>query len=578
MRVIPRIILSLLFLLQPHQVFSADQEQELVISVLPFEVSEEGEYAFLNRSIDQMLLARLSRYQDLKILAITLDDERIKALQQEQQAGDLGEAAAKLRGQWLVEPSMYSLKGGMQLNLSLIPLQGGRAISFTEKIDNQDQIMAAVSSLAEDIYKTVSELDSEDNLARIEKKDDEALSGFATPHPERDYKRGIYGGASIIAGDQGGASFESRGVRKSGVLPMQVEALVAGDLNNDGRKDLIVSSRSKIRIFTYDDLNFQLVASYDFSPAMKIHALNIGDLDSDGTKELYISANEGRYASSAILGWNGSKSLQSVSQGLRWYIRPLRIPGKGEVLIGQQTSFRQDQDFLSPGVFELSRNPDTGRLKKGNKMLLPEGTNLFDFIHADLDGDGLAETVVIDKDQKLLVYDSALNLIWVSSANYGGSKRYFGPHWQKTDSVDSSGLSQSQQDNRRLIFIPGRLDVKDITGNGLPEVVLSTNEVSISKYLKNTRTYDGGAVACLGWYGQGLVEFWRTSQISGYVADYFFDDSADEIDTRGRITNRLYVAQIPASSIIDKILPQRVSKLLAYEMVVTKVAEKPASP
>ncbi|MBT8329630.1 MAG: hypothetical protein KJN87_07995, partial [Desulfofustis sp.] len=118
MRVIPRIILSLLFLLQPHQVFSADQEQELVISVLPFEVSEEGEYAFLNRSIDQMLLARLSRYQDLKILAITLDDERIKALQQEQQAGDLGEAAAKLRGQWLVEPSMYSLKEGLQLNLS----------------------------------------------------------------------------------------------------------------------------------------------------------------------------------------------------------------------------------------------------------------------------------------------------------------------------------------------------------------------------------------------------------------------------------------------------------------------------
>jgi hypothetical protein len=353
---------------------------------------------------------------------------------------------------------------------------------------------------------------------------------------------------------------------------------VAGDLNNDGRNDLIVSSMSKIRIFTYDDLNFQLVASYDFSPAMKIHALNIGDLDNDGTKELYISANEGRYASSAILGWNGSNLLQSVSQGLRWYIRPVQIPGKGEVLIGQQISHRQDQDFLSPGVFELSRNPDTGRLEKGNKLLLPEGTNLFDFIQADLDGDGLAETVVIDKDQKLLVYDTALNLIWVSSANYGGSKRYFGPHWQKTDSVESSGLSQSQQDSRRLIFIPGRLDAKDITGNGLPEVVLSTNDVSISKYLKNTRTYDGGAVACLGWYGQGLVEFWRTSQISGYVADYFFDDSAGAIDNRGGIVNRLYVAQIPAASIIEKILPQRVSKLLAYEMVVKKVAEKTAGP
>ena len=33
---------------------------------------------------------------------------------------------------------MYSLKEGMQINLSLIPLQGGRALSFAEKIDSQE--------------------------------------------------------------------------------------------------------------------------------------------------------------------------------------------------------------------------------------------------------------------------------------------------------------------------------------------------------------------------------------------------------------------------------------------------------
>ena len=73
---------------------------------------------------------------------------------------------------------------------------------------------------------------------------------------------------------------------------------------------------------------------------MKIHAINIGDHDNSGTPKLYISANEGRYASSAILSWNGGKSLQSVSQALRWYIRPVTLPGKGEVLVGQTTSLR----------------------------------------------------------------------------------------------------------------------------------------------------------------------------------------------------------------------------------------------
>lgn len=575
MRLLLATVFSLVILLQTHLAFSAAEGAAPKVSVFPFQVNVEGEYGYLAPAIDQMLLARLSRYPDMKIVPVALTGEQLQSLQESLESGDRAAASELLGVEWIIEPHLYSLKDGMQMNLSLIPLDEGQSVSLAEKIDNQDQVIGAVGSLAAAIHATVTETETLAAASQEKEEDDDGLSGFTTPHPERAYKKGIYGGAAIISGDAGGAGFESRGVRQSGLLPMQVESMVAGDLNDDGKNDLIVSSMSKIRIFTYDDLNFQLVASYDFSPAMKIHALNIGDTDKSGTKKLYISANEGKYASSAILSWNGSESLQSVSQGLRWYIRPIQIPGRGEILIGQQTSFRPDQNFLTPGVFELSRNPATGRLVKGNKMLLPEGTNLFDFIQADLDGDKLAETVLVDKDQKLLVYDSALNLIWVSSANYGGSKRYFGPHWQKNDSVEASGLSQSQQDNRRLIFIPGRLDVKDITGNGLPEVVLSTNNVGLSKYLENTRTYDGGAVSCLGWYGQGLAELWQTSHISGYVADYFFDNVPTATDDKGKVINRLYVAQIPPTSILEKIVSGNDSKLLAYEMVVKKINPAP---
>ena len=576
MKLITQIMLCLLIVVQAHHALSSDEEGIPIITVLPFEVSEEGEYAYLNKAIDQMLLARLSRYQDLKVVT-SLDGEELQALKKSLQSGDLA-SAAQLGGDWLVEASMYSLKEGMQMNLSLIPLQGGRPISFSEKIERQDQVMGAVSSLASDIHSTVVDLETAEDSSSQEEKDAGDLSGFATPHPERDYKKGIYGGGSIIAGGQG-TGFESRGVRKSGVIPMNVQSMVVGDLNNDGKNDLVVSSKSKIRIFTYDDMNFQVVAEYDFSPAMKIHAINIGDPGNSGIKKLYISANEGRYASSAILSWNGSKSLQSVSQGLRWYIRPVTLPGKGEVLVGQQASLRSIENFLSPGVFELSRDPANGRLVKGPKLLLPEDTNLFDFIQADLNGNGSAEIVVIDRKLKMLVYDAALNLIWVSGANYGGGKKYFGPEWGKTNKDAVSGLSLAEQDNRTLVFIPGRLDVKDITGDGLPEVVVSTNEINVAtEYFGNIRNFDGGAVACLGWYGQGLAELWRTNHIGGYVADYFFDDVAQEPDNKGKVINRLYVAQIPPVPIWKQLVSGSESKLLAYEMVVKKVEQKTDRP
>jgi hypothetical protein len=356
---------------------------------------------------------------------------------------------------------------------------------------------------------------------------------------------------------------------------MQVESVVVGDLNQDGTNELVVSSRSMIRIFTYADFNFRQIAAYDFSPALKIHAINIGDHDGSGTPKLYISADEGRFASSAILSWDGGESLQPVGQELRWYIRPLTVPGKGEILVGQQNSQRSIENYLSPGVFELSRDPGTGELIRGAKLLLPEGTNLFDFIQADLSGDGATETVVIDQKMRMLVYDAALNLIWVSSANYGGSKRYFGPVWQRTEKDELTGLSQAAQDNRTLVFIPGRLDVKDITGDGLPEVVISTNEINVAtEYFSNVRSFDGGSVACLGWYGQGLVELWQTSRIDGYVADYFFDRDAQQPENKSKVLNRLYVAQIPPASILDKILAGSESRLLAYEMVVKKFDEK----
>lgn len=580
MRCILQIILWLALLLPTQQLLGAEQAGPPTVVVLPLEVSNEGTYAYLNQAINQMLLTRLSGAGGLKVLGSDLKPEQWRQIRSRLQAGEMQEAIAVVAADWFLDGSMYSLKDGLQINVSLYPTAEGTPLTLTVKADDQDGVIRAVSGLSKDIEDAiVLEKKTEEDLSE-ETDTGSGLSGFETPHPERDYRKGLYSGAALIAGGDGDLGFTSRGIRKSDPIPLDIVSLASGDLNGDGVNEVIIASRSKIMVLSFSDLKFQKVAEYDFSARMKIHVINIGDHDGSGRMKLYVSGNDGRYASSAIFGWDGSPSLQPIKKSIPWYLRPLQTTDGKTMLIGQQANDRQHENFLQPGVFELTIDPQDSKIVKGNRLLLPEGTNLFDFIQADLDGDKLNETVLIDKKQKLLVYDSASNLIWVSSANYGGSRTFFGPSRELTNQLDSSQLTEAQQDNRQLVWIPGRLDVKDLTGDGLPEIVVVTNDIGIDKYLENSRFYKGGSVACLSWSGYGLAEIWQTSHIDGYVADYFFDEGdTPENNGSDTVLSRLYVAQIPVVSFVKQLLPtSRESRVLAYEMMVKKSSTPAPKP
>lgn len=566
MRFIVMILSFLALAPQPARVFAGAVDKTTVV-VLPMEVSREGSYAYLNRAINQMLLTRLTQYDELKVLGSELKPDARQKLRSLLSAGKFDEVSATIDADWLIDGSMYSLKDGLQINASLYPVSTGIPVTVSARAQGEEEVIGAVSLLAEQISAAVAKEEPEE--AEDETDAQTGMTGFETPHPERDYKKGLYGGAGLLTGDDGSTVFESRGMRKSEPFPIAVVSLAAGDLNGDGTSEVIAASQSKIRVFSFNDLKFREIAAFDFSPRMKIHVINVGDHDGSGTMKLYVSGNEGRFASSAIFSWDGSDTLQPLRRSIPWYIRPIDTADGDALLAGQQPNSRVEDNFLQPGVFELTLDDPLAEVVQGEKLLLPEGTNLFDFVQADLDGDGQVETMIIDEKQKLLVYDSAFNLIWVSSANYGGSKIYFGPSRDLTDQQEVNGLTEAQQDRRDLVFIPGRLDLKDITGDGLPEVVVNTNEVGVDRYFTNTRFYDGGAIACLGWFGYGLAELWQTNHIEGYVADYFFDDAGGSAAAgNGKVLNRLYVAQIPVTTFVRTLLPGGTeSRILAYEIL-----------
>ncbi|MBT8360646.1 MAG: VCBS repeat-containing protein, partial [Deltaproteobacteria bacterium] len=510
MRYLTFLPLFLLLLLSTMFPFYADaQEEKATIVVLPFEVSRTGQYAYLNSAIRQMLMARLVKQGAAKIVDPQLSAKEVKTIRGFLKTGAIDQVAARVKADWLVDGSMYSLKEGLQVNLTFYSTAADiKPIPYTLKADKPDDILPAITALSAEINSDTFGLEDKNKATVGPTGVGGGLASFQTPHPERDYKKGLYSGATLFGGG-GDERFESKGIRKSSNIPLAVESVALGDLNNDGVQELVVASRTKIRLFHFDERRFDLVAQYDLNPNLKIHVINIADPGVTGTMKLFVSANNGKFPASAIFTWDGSNTLTLVRENIRWYIRPVWWPKKEMILAGQKDSPNISDNFLAPGVFQLNILDDSWNLKRGEKLQLPEKTDLFDFVVADLNGDGSNEMMVIDKVEKLLVYDDALNLLWVSSANYGGSKTFFGPPKSQGDQIAYNAYNESENALRTVVFIPGRLDTRDITGDGLPEVVVSSNEVGYSKYAENIRSYDGGSVACLSWRGAGLMELWR---------------------------------------------------------------------
>jgi len=497
-----------LFLLVPA-VLSA-QEGGKAVAILPFSLNAPPESQYLAEGLRDMLGSRLRTEAGATIIAKDVIRSVMQGEGGERDAAKMAAYATKMGAGYLVYGTITALGGGISIDAKVFSAdttQGQQIQNFYSSAVSNDQVMRAIDTLSWDIIEKYFGKKRPSAMITAQPQRPAATpekSTFTTAHPDKTFMSSG-GGFSL----RGGRNFV-----KTRNFNMELRGFDIGDVDGDGQPEVILADRSEVKVFHRDGTRLNEFATIKMLARYPVHAVNTADLNGNGRAEIYISAADPKGPGSRAVEWDGSAFADLFSEA-RWYIRPMEVPGFGLVLAGQASG----QLAVEPGIYVLRY--DNGKVTRGEKVPVPSGVNLFNFVFADIDGNGQKEIVALDDSFKLRIIQKGMTT-WKSNERFGGTKRFIGgepamtagksPH--KNEEVDTVG------ERYQRIYIPSRILVGDVDHDGSEDIIVNRNPESYTTMTPQLTQYQSGTMVGLKWNGIGLEELWRTNKIDGYIVDY----------------------------------------------------------
>ena len=473
---------------------------------LPFDVEIPGSYAYLRNGLSSTLASRLASRADIVAVAQgSASEQMAKALK----SGDHGIFAQQLRqsgADYLIMGSLAPKSGQFELTSYVFSQAANQAPKkFQQSFQTVDDAMTAVDDLAWSISGSVFGAAKPEPAGTVS-KDGQGLAAFQTAHPERAYREGLYSGAAT--GLEAGGPFELDNTFRSKSIAGEAMDINAGDLDGDGIDEVVLLTKNALMIYRHEDGTFRMLATVDLPNHLRYHSITLGDLNKNKLKEIYISASNGDNPDTTALEWNGKK-ITTLFEHVGWYLRTVTAPKQPDMLVGQKTLASE----LGGGdIFQMGLDA-RNNLIEGKKLALPKGVNVFDFAQADIDGDGVKETIVVSHDNRLQVYDAAGALRWTSSETHGASNNFFGTLTSANNAVNSE---------KETTWVPTRIVIEDLDMDGINDVLVGGNRLETVTFMPNLRYFDGSSLSAFKWQGGAMTRLWETKKIPGYITNYQF--------------------------------------------------------
>ena len=465
---------------------AGDSAKIYKVAVLPFLIHSQENLDYLREGIYDILASRITGEGRISLIERSVVERAFY----EERPMQLDETVAakigmRTEADYVVLGSLTKIGDYISLDARLISPTGEKPpFGVYTQHKGIDDVMVKIGDFAQDIGSKV-------------------LGGRVMAGHPSDRKR-----PSSFQLGAGRMGSQSQDFKKSQTFGFEIKGLDAGDVDGDGKNEVVIMDKNSLYIFKYDGDNLNLFQHIETGHEHNFLTLDVADVNRNGHAEIIVTSVVDDDLRSFIVEHEEGR-FKKIAEKSGWFFRVLEHPKDGAILIGQ----KMGPEGVNVGpIYKFDWKKTS--FEKGAKMRVPKETSIFGFTLADIRGQGKPEVISFDPSDRLRILSEDGKVQWTSSARLGGTNNFY----ETRKNFDRLYVSRIATEWR--IYVPGRILVRDLNGEGIPQVIINRNEFATGKLLERTRSYEKGDIWNFVWDENGLNTNWKTREIPGYIADY----------------------------------------------------------
>jgi hypothetical protein len=335
-----------------------------------------------------------------------------------------------------------------------------------------------------------------------------------------------------------------------------VRAVALGDLDGDGRAELVVADEQVLTTYRSSEGGSPVtVEGATFRAEGLVLSVDAAPVTGPGRAQLIVvdQRGEGRTGVRArVLEW-GPSGFRVLYETAGRYLRVVRV-GTEDWLLEQDAG---ETEPFEPDIRRLVW--DGERFRDGVRLRLPAGVSIYGLALVRLSGSPDPDVVAFTNDYRLNVWTARGQRLWTSSDALGGSAVTF--------EFFSTGRAVNQQAGDQAVArIAGR--VVPLPGPAATEILVYENILPAFQQGRGlmprlaATLFNRGRIHRLRWKDGAFVRVWQSGTTEGYIADFAYGD----LDGDG--LPEVVVGVVPRGFDVDTLSPfgRQRGRILAYEL------------